>query len=65
VNRGGGGGGGNAETAGGNGGSGQVVIRYLTTDASAFTVTASGGTSSTVGSYTVWTFNSTGSITVA
>jgi hypothetical protein len=50
---------------GASGGSGIVVIRYLTSDASAFTVTASGGTSSTVGSYTVWTFNSSGSITVA
>jgi hypothetical protein len=63
ANTGGGGGGSTGGSAGGNGGSGISVIRYLTTAASTFTVT--GGTKTTVGSYTVHTFLSTGSLVIA
>jgi hypothetical protein len=41
-----------------------VYLRYLTAG-NPFTVTASGGTSSTAGDYTVWTFTTTGSLTLA
>lgn len=60
ANTGGGGGGSDNGVTAGNGGSGVVIIRYLTADASALTITATNGTSATSGSYTVWTFTSTG-----
>jgi hypothetical protein len=44
-----------------NGGSGIVIVRYLTSDASDFTIT--GGTATTSGSYTVRTFSTVGSAT--
>jgi len=65
ANTGGGGGGGSGHSpnaAGGNGGSGVVILRYLTSDASGFTVT--GGTKTTDGSYTVHTFTSSGTFSV-
>jgi hypothetical protein len=40
-----------------------VIVRYLTADAAGKTIT--GGTSSTSGSYTIHTFNSTGSLVIA
>ena len=67
VNRGGGGGGGGTGD-GGNGGSGQVVIRYLTADAAAFTITATGATSGTPtvnGAYSYFQYTSTGTLVVA
>lgn len=63
ANTGGGGGGATGGSAGGAGGSGIVVIRYLTADATGFTIT--GGTKTTVGLYQVHTFLSTGSFSVA
>jgi hypothetical protein len=45
--------------SGGNGGSGVVIIRYLTSDFG----TCTGGTKTTDGSYTVHTFNSSGTMT--
>ena len=66
ANTGGGGGGGNWQGAaynGGNGGSGVVIIRYLTSSASGFTIT--GGTATTSGSYTVRTFNSTANLVIS
>lgn len=65
ANTGGGGGGGSqqggsVEGAGGDGGSGVVIIRYLT---SAFTAT--GGTITTDGLYTVHTFTTSGTFTIA
>ena len=64
VNTGGGGGGGGgyygtSSYVGGAGGKGIVIIRYLTTHGS-----ASGGTITTDGLYTVHTFNSSGTFTV-
>jgi hypothetical protein len=62
ANTGGGGGGGahyNATNAGGNGGSGIVIISYPTGS-----MTAIGGSISTVGSNTVHTFTSSGTFTV-
>jgi hypothetical protein len=58
-NTGGGGGGGkypsqSTSYRGGNGGSGVVIIRALTSDIAKFKVY--GGTKTTTGSYTVWTF---------
>jgi 3-oxoacyl-(acyl-carrier-protein) synthase len=47
----------------GAGGSGVVIVRYLTADASGFTIT--GGTTSTSGSYTIHTFNSSSSLVIA
>lgn len=65
ANRGGGGGGGyNADA--GNGGSGRVIIRYLTADATGFTITTTGTvTTGTDGSYTFHDYTATGSLTVA
>jgi hypothetical protein len=40
-----------------------VILRYLTTDASSFTIT--GGTATTVGAYTVRTFTASGSLVIA
>ncbi|NBV80048.1 MAG: hypothetical protein EBR62_09370, partial [Verrucomicrobia bacterium] len=60
ANRGGGGGGGGAGDKGGNGGSGVVIIRYLTG-----TATCTGGTVTTSGLYTIHTFTSSGTFTVA
>lgn len=67
ANRGGGGGGGSSvgSAVGAAGGSGVVYIRYATSAAVGFTVTATVGTSSTVGSDTLWTFLASGTITVA
>ena len=62
ANTGGGGGAGNT-ASGGNGGSGVVIVRYLTADASGWTI--SGGTSTTSGSYTIHTFTSSGSLVVS
>jgi hypothetical protein len=45
------------------GGSGVVIVRYLTADATGFTIT--GGTVSTSGSYTIHTFNSSSSLVVS
>ena len=56
-----GGGGGNAGT-GGNGGSGIVIIRYPSTFADATSVT--NGTKTTANGYTIYTFTSSGSITL-
>jgi hypothetical protein len=54
------------QIVGGNGGSGQVVIRYLTADAAAFTITTTGSpTTGTDGSYSFIQYTATGSITVA
>jgi hypothetical protein len=55
-----GGGGGGSVSGGGNGGSGIVIIRYLTGS-----VTATGGTVSTDGNYTIHTFTSSGLFEVA
>ena len=64
TNTGGGGGSGAHQTGnGGNGGSGIVIVRYLTTDASTLTIT--GGTATTSGSYTIRTFTSSGSLVIA
>ncbi|MFM9889677.1 MAG: YDG domain-containing protein [Rickettsiales bacterium] len=57
---GGGGGAGNNITTGGTGGSGVVVVRYT---GNASNVTTSGGTATTVGGDTVWTFGTNGSFT--
>lgn len=57
------GGGGGAGGTPGSGGSGVVIIRYLTDDAGGFSI--SGGTVSTSGSYTIRTFNASGSLVVA
>jgi hypothetical protein len=60
------GGGGNTGTAnGGEGGSGVCFIRYTTTEAAGLNITATNGTSSTSGLFTIWTFNSTGTLVVA
>jgi hypothetical protein len=61
ANTGGGGGGGEPinNLSGGTGGSGIVVVRYLTADLTPFS--ASGGTVTTSGNYTVHSFTSTGS----
>ena len=56
ANRGGGGGGGGT---GGNGGSGVVIIKYLTG-----TLSATGGTITTSGSYTIHTFTTSGNFEV-
>jgi len=68
ANRGCGGGGDGFNDIGGNGSSGRVIIRYLTADATGFTVSASGATSATPtadGSYSYFQFDATGSLTVA
>lgn len=64
ANTGGGGGGAGVQPTsnGGSGGSGFGVIRYLTADAAAYTVT--GGTKTTDGSYTVHTFTASGNLVV-
>ena len=46
--------------AAGSGGSGVVIVRFLTADGS-----ATGGTATTSGSYTVHTFTSSGSLVFA
>ena len=48
---------------GGGGGSGVVIIRYLTSSATGLTIT--GGSATTSGSYTVRTFNSSGSLVIS
>lgn len=53
------GGGGAISNNGGNGGSGVVIIRYKTSD-----YTATGGTATTDGSYTIRTFNSSGTFEI-
>jgi len=66
ANTGGGGGGGNWQGAaynGGNGGSGVVIVRYLTSAASGFTIT--GGTATTSGSYTIRTFTGSGNLVIS
>lgn len=65
ANTGGGGGGGSGTNNGGAGGSGVCIIRYLTDDAKGFNISATVGTSSTTGNYTIWTFNGTGTLVVA
>jgi hypothetical protein len=45
------------------GASGVVVVRYLTAEATLFTI--SGGTKTTSGSYTVHTFTASGSLVIA
>jgi hypothetical protein len=65
ANTGGGGGGGRT---GGAGGSGKVIIRYLTADAAAFTITSTGATSGTPtvdGSYSYFEYNGSGTLVVA
>jgi len=64
ANTGGGGGGGGyvGELAGGNGGSGIVIVRYLTSAATSYSIT--GGTATTDGSYTVRTFLASGSLVI-
>ncbi|MDZ4372182.1 MAG: Ig-like domain-containing protein [Phenylobacterium sp.] len=57
ANRGGGGGGGAGSGAGGAGGSGVVVVRYYGSQ------TASGGTVTSAGGYTIHTFTSSGTFT--
>jgi hypothetical protein len=47
----------------GAGGSGIVILRYLTSDATGYTIT--GGTATTSGSYTVRTFLASGSLVIA
>ena len=64
-NSGGGGGSSVGSSVGAAGGSGVVYIKYPTSAATGFTVTATVGTSSTVGSDTLWTFLASGTITVA
>lgn len=59
ANTGGGGGGGRGASAGGNGGSGVVIVRYATAD-----LTATGGTITTDGAYTIHTFNASGTFEV-
>ena len=68
ANTGGGGGGGGAQysvysNTAGLGGSGIVILRYLTSSASGYTVT--GGTKTTSGSYTIHTFTSSGSLSIS
>jgi hypothetical protein len=68
VNTGGGGGGASGQTGvvganSGAGGSGIVIIRYPTADASTLTIT--GGTATTSGSYTIRTFTESGSLVIA
>ena len=58
-----GGGGGGAEASGGSGGSGVVIMQYLTSQASGFSIT--GGTATTSGAYTIRTFTSSGSLVIA
>lgn len=66
ANRGGGGGGGGDGEIGGNGGSGQVVIRYLTADATGLTITTTGSpTTGTDGSYSFIQYTATGTLVVA
>jgi hypothetical protein len=48
---------------GASGGKGVVIVRYLTDAGNRFNVT--GGTKTTSGSYTIHTFNDTGSLVVA
>jgi hypothetical protein len=62
------GGGGNTLSNGFAGGSGKVIVRYLTADAAAFTITATGATSGTPtvdGTYSYFDFTSTGTLVVA
>jgi hypothetical protein len=40
-----------------------VIVRYTTSDATAFSIT--GGTKTTSGSYTIHTFNSSSSLVIA
>jgi Fibronectin type III domain len=63
ANTGNGGGGADPNTWGGAGGSGVVIVRYLTSSATGLTIT--GGTATTSGSYTVRTFNSSGSLVIS
>jgi outer membrane usher protein FimD/PapC len=51
--------------AGAAGGSGTIVFRYLTSDASQAGISVSGGTVTTSGGYTIHSFTSSGTVTVA
>lgn len=63
ANTGGGGGGGRT---GGNGGSGVVIVRWLTADATGFSISVTGTTTNgTDGSYTWYKWTSTGTLVVA
>jgi hypothetical protein len=42
-----------------------VIVRYLTSAPGAVGLSVSGGTSSTSGSYTIHTFNDTGSLVIS
>ena len=65
ANRGGGGGGGTAGNSGA-GGSGQVVLRYLTTDATGLTITTTGSpTTGTSGAYSFIQYTATGTLVIA
>jgi hypothetical protein len=66
ANSGSGGGGGAEEGSGygGNGGSGIIVLKYLTSAESNFTISASNGTRTTSGAYTYMTFNALGTWTL-
>lgn len=63
VNTGSGGGAARSSNTSGSGGSGIVIVRYLTVEGSAFTIT--GGTASTFGLYTIRTFTASGSLVIA
>ncbi len=66
ANRGGGGGGGGDGENGGNGGSGEVVIRYLTADATGLTITTTGSpTTGTSGAYSYLQYTATGTLVIA
>jgi hypothetical protein len=50
---------------GGAGGSGVVIFRYLTSDASQAGLSVTGGTITSSGGYTIHSFTSSGTVTVA
>ena len=58
-----GGGGGGGEVSAGSGGSGVVILQYLTSASSAYSIT--GGTVTTSGAYTIRTFTASGSLVIA
>ena len=62
----GGGGGAGGSTTSGNGGSGLVVVRWLTADATGFSISATGTfTTGTDGSYTWYKWTATGTLVIA
>jgi hypothetical protein len=65
ANTGGGGSAGPDDGYGFAGGKGVVIVRYLTAAPGAVGLSVSGGTSSTSGSYTIHTFNDTGSLVIS